>query len=1220
MEKNSVEFLKSQNNENNSKMDNVVAEMEKDQTSNEDLNNFSKKLNENVDYWSEEYLDNTYDLADDIVDFVKENKDKKYIVTFTDLNGERRGITLHSNNIKAFRDKILNPYTENPVEKFSSDAIEDFEHGYISDVVFTEIPSTRKKNLDGRFFAYNNLTKFDLRKYQIYTKENRPNNNDHCLLKAFSESKLLTKEELDKIKVMLAGCNYPKSFLKEFTKKFDFVIKLSYFSGVKIENDYFVNGLTKSCKDENSPRSVAKIKELITDKRVIELGLYENHYFINEISPICHSSAVNWKSLPFGEKNSKGELYDCNRLEKNGKYWKKVTKDIKIRVLSLLDALLKNDAFEILDLEDFLSASTNDVKETNYTISYPPYINKIDNSIDYDGDKLDKKKSKKKEVDDEIIDEEMELVNKSWLTNFAAIVFADCETSTNSEKHEVYINCWQEAYSNCFVDSKKITEDYKKENKIMTSKELNMIEKSSDFNEYLKKFKEAELETKKKTLKRDILKQYIRVIYKQETELTEEMFLDLTEKIQKEKMILMNKFKNNELTDFVKLHVEHGDTTMNKFLNTIKDNSLIYFHNLKYDWQQIYKDIKILSSIESDGQIYEIVASFYGKKLTFRDSYKILPQALTSFTGMFKLDAIKEVFPYNFYTTDNVGGNCYFEVSQVEDALVKEFEHKNKWNTIKYEKTSDYDKALENELNSFRENIKKSDSIISRGRNKGKMDIMKYAKYYCDHDVDLLRKGMMKFRELCKEFFNMDTFNYRSISSISDNYFINSGCYKGVDNLEGLLRDFVQKSIIGGVVASKENKTWLIEVPIVDNDAVSLYPSAMNRIEGFPLGKAKIIRSDKYEDIKNYNHYVVEIKVTKVNKNFGIPMLGYKDKKSKKRIWTNECPNENIIVDKLYLEDLIKFQEVEFEILRGVYWNNGFNNLIVEKIKYIFDKRIEFKKSGNLLEQVCKLIMNTAYGKTIIKAQKTRIIYKYGQDKFLKYLDKNYNMIKEYVELNTTSKASGEVNKGYKIFVIEPLINHSNRAHCGGIVLSMSKRIMNEVAYCASLVDAQIYYKDTDSMHMRQMDTEILGEKYKEIFNKELYGNYMGQFNSDFKTDKKDKDGKKLNVLYAKKTILMGPKMYCDELLLDNGDVDWHFRLKGVRPDSILKKAIEEYDKNIGDVYSSEKKITFDLTVRPVFRYIKGGGVKTEKNFERSIAFKKIEKYVDINGIEKNIE
>ena len=76
------------------------------------------------------------------------------------------------------------------------------------------------------------------------------------------------------------------------------------------------------------------------------------------------------------------------------------------------------------------------------------------------------------------------------------------------------------------------------------------------------------------------------------------------------------------------------------------------------------------------------------------------------------------------------------------------------------------------------------------------------------------------------------------------------------------------------------------------------------------------------------------------------------------------------------LEDFVNFQGVECKIIRGYKWTDNKDLQIKQVIRNEFNKRLEHKKNGNPLQEVYKLIMNSAYGKTIQKPIKDKSIYK----------------------------------------------------------------------------------------------------------------------------------------------------------------------------------------------------------------------------------------------------
>ena len=61
---------------------------------------------------------------------------------------------------------------------------------------------------------------------------------------------------------------------------------------------------------------------------------------------------------------------------------------------------------------------------------------------------------------------------------------------------------------------------------------------------------------------------------------------------------------------------------------------------------------------------------------------------------------------------------------------------------------------------------------------------------------------------------------------------------------------------------------------------------------------------------------------------------------------------ETVYIDKTGLEDAITFQEIEFEILDGYYFNEGHNNTVKTTIRHLLifnEKRIkESKEPGTV--------------------------------------------------------------------------------------------------------------------------------------------------------------------------------------------------------------------------------------------------------------------------------
>lgn len=396
---------------------------------------------------------------------------------------------------------------------------------------------------------------------------------------------------------------------------------------------------------------------------------------------------------------------------------------------------------------------------------------------------------------------------------------------------------------------------------------------------------------------------------------------------------------------------------------------------------------------------------------------------------------------------------------------------------------------------------------------------------------------------------------------------------------------------------------------IADYDAVSLYPSAMSRLEGYLKGSPKVIENDKLNKIINKENvkdwitadgYYIKTKIKKVGIKRDFPSLSYTNEDGI-RIFSNDVIGKEIYLDNVALEDAIKFQDVEVEILQGYYFDGGFNTKVAETIKGLFNARIKAKKEKNEgLQNTIKLIMNSSYGKTALKEINEEIDY-ISNEKFNDYIYKNYNFIKDITPQ--------ENDKGYRIKKIKPINEHFNRVHIGIQVLSMSKRIMNEVMCLAEDNNLLLFYQDTDSIHLYEDDVKILEDNFREIYNRELNGKNLGQFHIDFDLDDcKD--------VYSEKFIGLGKKSYIDCLVgtdIKTGEIKrgYHIRMKGIPNGSILYYCkennitpLELYEK-----LEDDEDIVFDLLKdldgdKVVFEYKKDMTIHTATEFKREVCFR----------------
>ena len=595
---------------------------------------------------------------------------------------------------------------------------------------------------------------------------------------------------------------------------------------------------------------------------------------------------------------------------------------------------------------------------------------------------------------------------------------------------------------------------------------------------------------------------------------------------------------------------------------------IVYFHNIKYDFAVIKELFLIHSICEKNNALYsvkiglEIKASYISKQIEIVDSYKMISIPLSKFSNTFSLGPDmnkKEAIAYTYYNDDTK----YKKVENV-DTYINYLNPKLK--------------------NVFMENLKNNEFEYNEIKNT--FNPYKYYLYYLKYDVLVLRAGLEVLKLKMQDLTGLNINSILTISSLVDRSFKNKDCYKNVYSLKGNIRAFVSSAIYGGRVAVNQ-KFILQELngQFNDYDCTSLYPSAISRMAremGIPTGQAQKITNTEYNFIKNYLYYVVTVKINKINKSQQIPFIGVKINGILN--YTNDAGDGIVMtVDKITLEDYIEFHQIEFDIIDGVYWNEGSNQIIGTIIDNLFFDRIKYKKimknhkttdseyeSADITQNSIKLMLNSVYGKTIIKKSDSHKLIKENGENLSDYIYNNYNTIKTITYLN----------KGQSIVEQNGVDDSSNFAHVGCLILSYSKRIMNEVMGLANDNNINIYYQDTDSMHLDNKDIPRLEQLYFEKYNKVIRGDNMGQFHSDFSL----KGAKKGAEILATTSIFLGKKCYMDilESINDNGEIiqDVHIRLKGITEAGVTHKI---------NYYMKEQKLNKVDSVKYMFNRMIAG-------------------------------
>jgi len=613
-----------------------------------------------------------------------------------------------------------------------------------------------------------------------------------------------------------------------------------------------------------------------------------------------------------------------------------------------------------------------------------------------------------------------------------------------------------------------------------------------------------------------------------------------------------------------------GENCGLQMLFSLKRNTRLIAHNATYDFRFLIQYLRNVSELARGNKLISAKGRFNDYEIEIKDSYHLITMPLRNFPKVFAIEnTVKEVMPYTLYNDENIAKRFV----SIEEALKV---------------------IADDEKEQFLNNITRWNLQVD-----DTYDIIKYSSMYCEIDCKILGQGYNTFRKWIKETFKLDIDYILTGASLAHQYFVNEGCYDGVNELGGVPQLFIQGCVVGGRVMCSENKKMMLDYVINDFDAVSLYPSAMYRMDGFLKGVPKVIENHDYNWIKKQDGYFIDITITSVGIKRKFPLMSYKNEAGV-RIFTNDMVGRTIRLDKYTLEDMIQFQGITFDVIRGYYFNDGFNTKVRDVITTIFNKRLDAKKVKNPIEMVYKLIMNSGYGKSIMKPVETesRFFDTYdGDDEFQVYLSRNYNWITSFIKFGDKIKVN----------TVKTLVDHFNIAQVGVCILSNSKRIMNEVMCLAEDNNVDLYYQDTDSMHLKDEHIPLLSNAFKEKYGRELIGKGLGQFHSDF-----DLPG--CSNIVATKSIFLGKKCYIDRLEgIDkdgNTQVGFHIRMKGI-PEKCIHYVVENTPKykDVMDLYEdlyNGNEVSFDLTnggSKANFKFNKNYTINTLSLFTRSIKF-----------------
>ena len=643
------------------------------------------------------------------------------------------------------------------------------------------------------------------------------------------------------------------------------------------------------------------------------------------------------------------------------------------------------------------------------------------------------------------------------------------------------------------------------------------------------------------------------------------------------------------------------------------DKPLVKFCNLGFDIKFITPHLSKITNILENGnkRTYQLTGYFqqtksYSQKIVFVDQLQQIPIPRRDYKKYFNLEGGKiENFPYHLYTEEST----QMDYLQPHEDLIPKLEElfpPQYWGKILVygkEKPVIYHMryAIDYCMQDIRTQMAGWEIMRERSIQQSGLDINNYltmpayAKAYFHKEGAY--EGVYQITGVTQLFINQCVIGGRTMASLVNkdkygSYIINDDSCGGYDLTDETIRNLngdykwefhvdrkynnitlvkyipypepePQQPQLNMEVERRGDKIYvLIEgKEYVVWDANSLYPSAMEEMPGFPIGKPRNLTIEEIESksfIQTVDDYYVLIKITRVGKKLNLPLM--KKNVDGRLRWTNDMVGEEIKISKTLLEEIIKYHDIDFEVIMGIAFYQGFNPKLKEIIRKLYEDRKKFKKEKNPSEFLTKLIMNSAYGKNNQKALPTKTMY---------LSKKDWSITKIYSLHGSTLNTIASVEDKWKIKTTTGLYEHWNYAQCGATILDWSKRIMNRVMVG---LDDHILYTDTDSLIVEKEAAYKFIEE-----NPNIIGGGLGQFKYEFHIGGTNRRIEEL--------IIVALKIYCYKEKNDEGDEYVKTVMKGVPQDSLDIVAKQKFNGNYIDLYKTilqreggKKGVMFDLT------------------------------------------
>ena len=316
---------------------------------------------------------------------------------------------------------------------------------------------------------------------------------------------------------------------------------------------------------------------------------------------------------------------------------------------------------------------------------------------------------------------------------------------------------------------------------------------------------------------------------------------------------------------------------------------------------------------------------------------------------------------------------------------------------------------------------------------------------------------------------------YDSIFEINDSclrpYTAQHPIFGSIDNLYqvgGSVESLIHRCISG--LGPRISKAQHVAEALVDLDSNSAYANAGTHIK-IPLGKPKRYTKDIDVFKCDAAYLLIDIKAFH---------------KYQKYTAVQRLSKGNRFVDLITLNDLIKWHEIEYDIIDGIYYNEG-SVSIASQIIEIYNKRKLAMLAGDEAEskRLKKLLNINLYGKSIQKRKATKIEY--------------FNTFEEglnFMCLNPNAESMIARDGTFKVTVYKRWTDSFNLAFLGCSIISTARAIINHYIYTLEHNGVEVLYSNVDSLFIRRRDLA----RFNELFPNSI-GIELGQFSYDYDYD-----------------------------------------------------------------------------------------------------------------------